>query len=84
MRMSSTFSFSLCGGQQPATRLAQEWCRKMQHFYSAFVEQEHARLDWAAVAAAFPADAEYEEFVRSSPHAALRQRAAALTTLIPL
>ena len=84
MRTSSTFSFSLCGGQQPATRLAQEWCRKMQHFYTAFVEQEHARLDWAAVAAAFPADAEYEEFVRSSPHAAVRQRAAALTTLIPL
>ena len=84
MRMSSTYSFSLCGGQQAATRLAQEWCRKMQHFYTAFVEQEHARLDWTAVAGAFPSDPEFEEFVRSAPNDAVRQRAAALATLIPL
>ena len=56
----------------------------MQHFYSAFVEQEHARLDWDAVAAAFPSDPEFEDFVRTSPHGAVHQRAAALTTVIPL
>ena len=84
MRMSSTYSFSLCGGQQAATRLAQEWCRKMQHFYTAFVEQGHARLDWNAVSLAFPSDPEFEEFVRSAPNDAVRQRAAALATLIPL
>ena len=84
LRMSSTYSFTLCGGQQSAIKLAQEWCRKMQHFYSAFVEQEHARLDWDAVAAALPSDPAFEDFVRTSPHRAVQKRADALTTLMPL
>ena len=84
LQMSSTYSFSKCGGEQAAHRLAQEWCRRMEYFFSAFAEQEHARVNWASVVAAFPVDPEFEQFVTDSPHDAVHHRAAQLSSIIPL
>ena len=56
----------------------------MEHFYSAFAEQEHARVNWDSVLAAFPVDPEFDQFVRDSPHEVVHHRAFQLSTLIPL
>ena len=83
LAMSSTYSFNTCGGEQGAHRLAQEWCRRMQHLFNASSTCV-APVNWASVVASFPIDQEFEEFVRDTPYELVHRRAAQLTTIMPL
>ena len=53
--MSATFRFISSGGEQCAHRLAQEWCRRMQHLYDAF-QEAGGQCDWVRVIDSFQLD----------------------------
>ena len=83
LKMSSTFAFQDCGGDSGAHKLAQEWCRKMQHFYNAEMTLS-SPVNWAAVAASYPRNEEYERWVSEHRQEKVRERAAQIASLMPL
>ena len=71
---SATFGFATGGGEVGAHRLAQEWCRRMQHLLDAFQEASAEQLDWAGVCTSYPVDDTFEAWVSSCgiPHVQAR------------
>ena len=65
LNQSATFRFTTCGGEVGAHRLAQEWCRRMQHLHDAFQVASAGQLDWAGVCTSYPVDESFEAWVSS-------------------
>ena len=74
LNQSATFRFVTCGGEVGAHRLAQEWCRRMQHLKDAFQEASAGQLDWAVVCTSYHLDDSFESWVKSCeiPHVQAR------------
>ena len=83
LTMNSTYSFSKCGGEVGAHRLAQEWCRRMQHLFNAYTTSAPP-VNWPAVIARYPIDEAFEQWVQDSGDRTLQQRAAQTSAIMPL
>ena len=83
LTMSSTYSFSKCGGEVGAHRLAQEWCRIMQHLFNAYTTSAPP-VNWPAVIATYPIDEAFEQWVQDSGDRTLQQRAAQTSAIMLL
>ena len=83
LAMSSTYSFRTCGGEQVAHRLAQEWCRRMQHVFDASMASA-SPVNWPMVLATYPIDEAFEKWANESEHDMVHQRAAQISSIMPL
>ena len=83
LAMSSTYSFRTCGGEQGAHRLAQEWCRRMQHVFNASMTSV-SPVHWPTVLATFSIDEAFEKWVNESERDMVHQRAAQISSIVPL
>ena len=83
LAMSSTYSFRTCGGEQGAHRLAQEWCRRMQHLFNASMTSA-SPVNRPTVLATYPIDEAFEKWVNESEHDMVHQRAAQISSIMPL
>ena len=80
--MSATFCFKDCLGEVGAHRLAQEWCRRMQHLHDAY-QREGDQIDWPGTIASYPVDEALEAWVISCDSTYVSQRAAQLMSIMP-
>ena len=83
MNQSATFRFATCGGEVGAHRLAQEWCRRMQHLHDAFQVASAGQLDWAGVCASYSVDESFQAWVSSCGNSQVRTRAEQIASLMP-
>ena len=83
LHMSSTYSFSKCGGEQSAHKLAHEWCRKMQHLLDAS-KTAPTPVNWPSLCGSYPRDEAFEQWVDNSTNEHVRVRAAQISSILPL
>ena len=83
LNQSATFRFATCGVEVGAHRLAQEWCRRMQHLHDAFQVASAGQLDWAGVCASYSVDESFQAWVSSCGNSQVRTRAEQIASLMP-